>query len=250
MKKFKVIIPARMHSTRLPNKMVLDVCGEPLIIRTAKQALKSNATDVIVATDHQQILDICKQYSVNAVLTSDKHTSGTDRLAEVVKILNLSNDEIIINVQGDEPLIEPELINDLAKFISEKKSPIATLAHPINEDIFNPNIVKTVLDAKQNALYFSRAPIPYYRDGYANLNNYSLPTNLPVLRHVGIYAYSVEFLNKYTTLTHSPIEMVESLEQLRALYHGYNISVLTINTPPKPGVDTLEDLEKVRQLLG
>ncbi len=233
-----------MQSTRLPKKMILDVCGIPLIIHTAKQALKSNATDVIVATDHEDIFCICQKYKINAIMTSDKHTSGTDRLAEVVKKLNFHDDEIIINVQGDEPLIEPELINALADFIIKKGNPIATIAHPITEDVFNPNIVKVVMDIQQNALYFSRAPIPYYRDGYQNIQHPVLPSQLSILRHIGIYAYSVDFLKKYTFLSYSPVEAIENLEQLRALYHGYKIAVLTTTHPPKPGV-TLNDMSNL-----
>lgn len=249
---FTVIIPARMHSTRLPHKMTLDLGGMPLVIRTAKQALKSKASRVIVATDHADILAICREHSVDAVLTKDIHVSGTDRLQEASELLNLSPAEIIINVQGDEPLIEPELINQLAKFILLQKTPIATIAHTITEsdEIFNPNMVKVVLDHLKNALYFSRAAIPFNRDGYPPLHNFSLPTETQVLRHIGIYAYTVEFLNQYTSLIPSPLELIEGLEQLRALYNGYKIAVLTIDEAPGRGIDTLEDLMYVRQLIG
>lgn len=250
--KFTVIIPARMHSTRLPHKMTLDLGGLPVIVRTAKQALKSKAINVVVATDHQDILDICKQHHINAILTSENHQSGTDRLHEAVTNLGLGENEIIINVQGDEPLIAPQLINQLADFIMLQKTPIATIAHPIsNEDeIFNPNMVKVVIDKDNNALYFSRAPIPFYRDGYPPAHTFKLPTETPVLRHIGIYAYTVDFLNAYTKLSPAPLEQTEGLEQLRALYNGFKIAVLKTTEAPGRGIDTLEDLVYVRQILG
>lgn len=250
--KFTVIIPARMHSTRLPHKMTLDLCGIPLIVKTAKQALKSNATNVVVATDHQGILDICKNHGLNAVLTRENHPSGTDRLQEAVTILGLGLDEVIINVQGDEPLINPGLINQLVDFIVAQKTPIATIAHPIisEDEIFNPNMVKAVVDKNNNALYFSRAPIPFFRDGYPPVHDFKLPQEIPILRHIGIYAYTVNFLNAYTKLPPSPIEQIEGLEQLRALYNGFKIAVLTTQEVPGRGIDTLEDLVHVRQLLG
>jgi 3-deoxy-manno-octulosonate cytidylyltransferase (CMP-KDO synthetase) len=183
-------------------------------------------------------------------MTSKNHQSGTDRLAEAVKILNLADDEIIVNVQGDEPLIEPELINQLANFIAVKNTPIATVAHSIHshEDIFNPNVVKTVLDNDDTALYFSRAPIPYYRDGY-NKSDIQINDKLNTLRHIGIYAYKVSFLNIYATLEPCLLEQVEALEQLRAMYYGHKIAVMQTNNAPAAGVDTAEDLEKVRKII-
>lgn len=250
--KFTVIIPARMHSTRLPHKMTLDLGGIPLIIRTAKQALKSKALNVVVATDHLDILDICKKHNINAILTNENHLSGTDRLQEASAILGLASDEIIINVQGDEPLINPILINKLADFIVAQKTPIATIAHPIvsEDEIFNPNIVKIVVDKDNNALYFSRAPIPFFRDGYPPVHDFKLPQETPVIRHIGIYAYTVNFLNAYTKLSPAPLEQIEGLEQLRALYNGFKIAVLTTQEAPGRGIDTLEDLVYVRQLIG
>lgn len=249
---FTVIIPARMHSTRLPHKMILDLGGIPLIVRTAQQALKSKASRVAVATDHKDILMACHAHKIEAILTKDTHVSGTDRLQEAATLLNLTPSEIIINVQGDEPLIEPILINQLAEFILAQKTHLATIAHTLNteDEIFNPNVVKVVLDKEQNALYFSRSPIPFNRDGYPPLHTFSLPKETPVLRHIGIYAYTVDFLNKYTTFTPSPLELIEGLEQLRALYNGYKIAVLTTNAVPGRGIDTLEDLAYVRQLIG
>lgn len=248
---FVVIIPARMQSTRLPQKMVLDIGGVPLIVKTAKQALKSQALKVIVATDHADILNICQKHNIDAVMTKITHNSGTDRLAEVAHLLNLNDDQVVINVQGDEPLIDPQLINQLADFIHEKKTEIATIAHPIykEDEIFNPNVVKVVLDKLNNALYFSRSAIPYYRDGFTKDKEFKLPESLNLLRHLGIYAYSVKFLKSYNQMPHCPLENVECLEQLRALYNGYKIAVLTSSILPEAGVDTLEDLERIRKLV-
>jgi 3-deoxy-manno-octulosonate cytidylyltransferase (CMP-KDO synthetase) len=252
MNKFTVVIPARMHSTRLPHKMMLDLAGVPLIVKTAHQAHKSNAAQVIVATDHADILELCKKHGIKAIMTREDHKSGTDRIAEVAKLLNLSSTEIIVNVQGDEPLIDPKLINNLAKFIINKQAEFATIAHSISteEEIFNPNIVKVVLDKNSNALYFSRSPIPFYRDGFTNrAHEFKLPQQLNLLRHIGMYAYSVNFLNNYSKMPVSPLEEVECLEQLRVLYAGHKISVLISNMIPEGGVDTLEDLQRVRQTL-
>lgn len=250
-KQFNVVIPARMHSTRLPHKMVLDVGGIPLIIRTAKQALKSKAYKVTVATDHADILKVCHEHQVEAIMTSATHNSGTDRLAEVANILNLNDDEVIVNVQGDEPLINPLLVDQLAEFIFAKQTAIATVAHPIMdaEEIFNPNVVKVVLDHSNNALYFSRAAIPYSRDCFTNRHEFKLPQELNILRHVGMYAYNVKFLKQYNQMQPSALEQVECLEQLRALYNGYKIAVLTSDSIPEAGVDTLEDLQRIRQIV-
>lgn len=247
---FTIVIPARMSSTRLPGKMLLDVDGLPLIIRVAKQALKSNAYKVVIATDHEDIFHECKIHNLNVVMTKIDHQSGTDRIAEVVNKLQMSDDEIIINVQGDEPLIDPSLINELADFIATKKTSIATIAHHIEskEEIFNPNIVKIVLNHKENALYFSRAPIPYYRDGY-NQNPCKINPTLDVLRHIGIYAYKVSFLKAYENLPPCALEQMESLEQLRAMYYGYDISVMATKNAPLAGIDTMEDLVRVRNFL-
>lgn len=240
-----------MHSTRLPRKMVLMLDKTPLIVQTAKQALKSQADRVIVATDHQDIMSICKEHNIDAIMTHNAHRSGTERLAEAVNLLNLNADEIIINLQGDEPLIEPDLINQLADFIKKKQTEVATIAHPLfNEDeIFNPHVVKVVLNNIGNALYFSRSPIPYYRDGFTNRNEFKLPQNLNILRHIGIYAHTVEFLKHYGELPHCILEQVECLEQLRVLYNGYDIAVLETSLTPEAGVDTLEDLQRIRQLI-
>lgn len=240
-----------MHSTRLPHKMTLDIGGLPLIVRTAQQALKSKAHLVVVATDHQDIVAICERHKIDVVLTSENHHSGTDRIKEAAELLNLNDDEVIINVQGDEPLIDPELINRLAGFILTQNTEIATIAHQIDseDEIFNPHVVKVVLDKFGNALYFSRATIPFYRDGFPPSHDFKLPTELSILRHIGIYAYQVGFIKKYNQLQLSPIEQVEGLEQLRALYNGYKIAVLITDTIPAAGVDTLADLGRVRQLV-
>jgi 3-deoxy-manno-octulosonate cytidylyltransferase (CMP-KDO synthetase) len=251
MSDFTVVIPARMSSTRLPRKMLLDVVGLPLIVRVAHQAAISKAKRIVVATDHEEIFTVCRRHNLDVIMTSTEHKSGTDRIAEVVQQLALPEDEIIVNVQGDEPLIDPELINQLASFIAAKRSSIATIAHPIlsPEEIFNPNVVKVVLNKDNLALYFSRAPIPYYREGFNNANDVELPKHLNVLRHIGIYAYQVSFLNIYNQLPSCPLEQVEALEQLRALYNGYKIAVMTTNHAPAAGVDTLEDLLRVRQII-
>lgn len=252
MSKFHVIIPARMHSTRLPHKMTLSLGKFPLIIQTAKQALKSNAAQVVVATDHTDILNLCKEHGINAIMTADTHTSGTERLAEAANILGLADNEIVINIQGDEPLIEPVLINELAQFIVTKATDFATIAHKIEneEEIFNPHIAKVVLDKDSNALYFSRSAIPFYRDGFTERNHhFKLPTQLDILRHIGIYAYNVAFLKQYCQMPASPLEQVEMLEQLRALYNGHKVAVLVSDITPATGVDTLEDLQRVRQIL-
>lgn len=251
MSDFTVVIPARMSSTRLPGKMLLDVVGLPLIVRVAQQAQLSKAKRIVIATDHQQIYEVCRSHNLDVVMTQEDHQSGTDRIAEVVQLLGLADDEIIVNVQGDEPLINPELINQLADFITKKQTSIATVAHPINsqDEIFNPNVVKTVLNKDNLALYFSRAPIPYYRDGYTNAKEFTAPQNINILRHIGIYAYQVSFLNIYHQLPACPLEQVEALEQLRALYNGYKIAVMTSHNVPAAGVDTLEDLLRVRQII-
>lgn len=250
-KPFHVLIPARMQSSRLPQKMILDIGGFPLIVKTALQAQKSQAKQVIIATDHEAIFEICEKYQIKVCMTSANHQSGTDRLAEVVNQFNLNNDEIIINVQGDEPLIDPNLINQLAEFINHKNTDVATIAHPIHkaEEIFNPNVVKVILDNWQNALYFSRATIPFYRDGFTNTEKFVLPSTLNLLRHIGIYAYSVKFLKQYHGMPSCPLEQVECLEQLRTLYNGHKIAVLISQLIPEAGVDTIEDLQRVRKAM-
>ncbi|MGL6071582.1 3-deoxy-manno-octulosonate cytidylyltransferase [Craterilacuibacter sp.] len=246
---FVVVIPARMASSRLPGKPLADIAGKPMVVRVAERAAQSRASRVIVATDHADILAACLAHGIEAVLTRSDHASGTDRLAEVVVSLGLADGEIVVNVQGDEPLIDPALIDRLAELMRDAAVPMATMAHPIHDaaDMFNPNVVKVVLDHRGRALYFSRAPIPYARDAFAQDVN-ALPQDLPVLRHIGMYAYQAGFLSTYSALKPAALEAFEALEQLRVLWHGYSIMVATVDEAPAAGVDTPEDLERVRHL--
>lgn len=244
---FVVIIPARMASTRLPDKPLADIAGLPMVVRVAERARLSRAERVIVATDHARVVAACEQAGVEVMMTRDDHPSGTDRIAEIAATMSLPGDAIIVNVQGDEPLIDPELINACAARVSAN-APMATAAHPIHngEDVFNPNVVKVVLDAKGDALMFSRAPLPWHRDGFAH-GTQTMPAGYTPLRHVGIYAYRCDFLLNYATLAVSPLETIEALEQLRVLWHGFRIAVHLVEHAPAAGVDTAEDLARVRQ---
>jgi len=248
---FVVIIPARLASTRLPNKPLADIGGKPMVVRVAEQARRSAAERVVVAADHAEIIAACTAHGVDAVLTRADHASGTDRLAETVLSLGLNPDTVVVNVQGDEPLIEPALIDRLAALLLEGDAPMATLVHPIRDaaEFFNPNVVKVVLDDTGHASYFSRAPIPFARDAFAASRD-SLPAGLPAWRHIGMYAYRAGFLASYTLLAPAPTEQFEALEQLRVLWHGYRIAVGTLNDAPPAGVDTPEDLARVRALFG
>jgi 3-deoxy-manno-octulosonate cytidylyltransferase (CMP-KDO synthetase) len=246
---FCVLIPARLASTRLPDKPLADIGGAPMVVRVAQRALRSAATRVVVAADGAAIVEACRAHRIEAVLTATHHPSGSDRLAEACELLGLADGEIVVNVQGDEPLIEPALIDAVAvQLTAHPQAAMSTAAHEIEsiEDFRNPNIVKTVLDANGFALYFSRAPIPWWRDGFAGGVD-ALPAPRP-LRHVGIYAYRAGFLRGYPKLAAAPIEAVEALEQLRALWHGHRIAVHVTATAPGIGVDTPEDLERVRAL--
>lgn len=246
--KFKVVIPARYASSRLPAKPLLDIAGKPMVVRVVEQAQLSGAGQVIVATDHQEIFDVVTAYGLHVVMTREDHPSGTDRIAEVAAQFGWSGDEIVVNVQGDEPLIAPGLIREVAENLSSHlEASIATACHAIHdkEVMFNPNAVKVVMDAKGYAMYFSRAPIPYARDAFAQ--DEALPSGLPVYRHIGLYAYRTQFLSDYARLTPSPIEQYEVLEQLRALWHGYKISVTVTEQAPASGVDTQQDLDLVRK---
>lgn len=244
---FTVIIPARLASTRLPNKPLADLGGKPMVVRVAERAMLSGASDVIVATDHPDILASCAAHGVRACLTRSDHPSGTDRIAEVAAALGLPADAVVVNVQGDEPLIDPALIAATAAKIIEGV-PMATAAHPIDDvhDAFNPNVVKVVLDRAGRALYFSRATIPWQRDAFANTQSV-LPQGYIALRHIGLYAYRNAFLQAYPALAVSPLEQIEALEQLRVLWHGFSIAVHITDTVPAAGVDTLDDLLRVRQ---
>ncbi|TAJ76631.1 MAG: 3-deoxy-manno-octulosonate cytidylyltransferase [Gallionellaceae bacterium] len=280
---FKVVIPARLASTRLPGKPLLDIGGKPMVVRVAEQAAQSGAQQIIIATDHTGIIAAAQSHGLAAAMTRTDHSSGTDRIAEVVAQQGWSDDTIVVNVQGDEPLIPPALISAVAQHLHDHpECAIATACHPIHDEaaMRNPNIVKAVLDKNGNALYFSRAPIPYPRDAFAQSlpspaggitsdlavvvsqpsrmarssnrgavgEGRSLPAELPVLRHIGIYAYRVSFLRAFGQLTPAAIERIEALEQLRALWHGYKIGVSVTRDAPPGGVDTEADLLAARAL--
>ncbi len=248
---FTVLIPARMASSRLPNKPLADIAGLPMVVRVAQRALASQASRVVVAADDPRILHACEANQIQAVLTRVDHPSGSDRLAEACSLLGLQDNEIVVNVQGDEPLIDTDSINAAAKLLQQRDDcSMSTLAHPIHtvDDFANPNVVKVVLDARNTALYFSRAPISWWRDGFSEGIN-SLPTPAP-LRHVGLYGYRVNFLREFPKLAQAPIEVTESLEQLRAMWHGHRIAVHIVDNIPGPGVDTPEDLARVRAFFG
>jgi len=244
---FTVIIPARLASTRLPNKPLADLGGKPMVVRVAERARGSGATRIIVATDAASILDACAAHGVEACMTRADHPSGTDRIAEVARQIGLGPDEVVVNLQGDEPLIDPALLAACAALVGEGV-PMSTCAHPIHEvqEVFNPNIVKVVLDKLGRALYFSRATIPWHRDAFMATRD-SLPAGYAPLRHVGLYAYSNAFLQAYPALESSPLETIEALEQLRVLWHGYPIAVHVTECAPPGGVDTPDDLERVRR---
>jgi 3-deoxy-manno-octulosonate cytidylyltransferase (CMP-KDO synthetase) len=248
---FTVVIPARMASSRLPNKPLADIAGLPMVVRVAQRALLSKASQVVVAADDERIVQACQAHGIQALLTRQDHVSGSDRLAEACQLLGLPDEAVVVNVQGDEPLIHPGLINDVADLLSQRpEASMSTAAHAIAqlEEFTNPNVVKVVLDARQMALYFSRAPIPWWRDGQAPGGFKSLPSPAP-LRHVGIYGYRAGFLRLFPQLPPAPIETMESLEQLRAMWHGHPIAVHITDEAPGPGVDTPEDLARVRALL-
>ena len=230
--RFHVMIPARLSSSRLPEKALADIGGKPMVVRAAEQALKTAAQSVMVATDHERIKAACTLHGIPVVMTGGHHQSGTTRLAEAVALRGLADDDIVVNVQGDEPLIEPSVIDELI--------PIADAA-----EFLNPNCVKVVLNQAQQAVYFSRAPIAYPRDEMAKKQP-ALSQDCPPLRHIGIYAYRAGFLKQYVRLAESPLEHCESLEQLRVLWHGYPIAVKVLDNAPPAGVDTPEDLARVR----
>jgi 3-deoxy-manno-octulosonate cytidylyltransferase (CMP-KDO synthetase) len=248
---FVVIVPARLASTRLPRKPLADLAGEPMVVRVARRAAASGASRVVVATDSDEVLAACGRFGVAAVPTRADHPTGTDRLAEAVDALQLADETIVANVQGDEPLLPPEVVRRVAALLAQRpECAMATAAHPLTDagEFFSPNVVKVVADAAGRALLFSRAPIPWARDAFAASRD-RLPAGLPAWRHVGLYAYRAGFLRRFPGLTRAPIEEQENLEQLRALWHGFGIAVLPLSEPLPPGVDTAEDLEKVRALL-
>ena len=242
---FHVVIPARLSSTRLPGKPLLPIAGKPMVVRVAEQAAKSGAQQIWIATDHQSIMAAVHEHGFKACLTHTSHLSGTDRIAEVVEQLQWPDDTIVVNVQGDEPLMPPQLIRAVAQHLHDHpQCAIATACHAIHDEqtMRNPNVVKVVLDKQGNALYFSRAPIPYPRD--ALTHGAALPENLTVLRHIGIYAYRAGFLRAFGQLAPAAIEKIEALEQLRALEAGWRIAVAMAPSPFPPGVDTPDDLAR------
>jgi 3-deoxy-manno-octulosonate cytidylyltransferase (CMP-KDO synthetase) len=248
---FCVLIPARMASSRLPDKPLADIAGLPMVVRVAQRAKLSAASRVVVAADDARIVTACQTHGIDAVLTRTDHPSGSDRLAEACELLQLQDTDVVVNVQGDEPLIDPASIDAAAELLQSRNDcSMSTLAHAIDNvaDFANPNVVKVVLDARHTALYFSRAPIAWWRDGYANGQFTALPSPAP-LRHVGLYGYRVGFLREFPKLAQAPIEVTESLEQLRAMWHGHRIAVHITDHSPGPGVDTPEDLARVRALL-
>ncbi|NDP40613.1 MAG: 3-deoxy-manno-octulosonate cytidylyltransferase [Rhodoferax sp.] len=254
---YTVLIPARLASTRLPNKPLADIGGAPMVVRVAQRVLsgasRAGRARVVVAGDSPLIVKACEAHGIEAVLTHADHPSGSDRLAEACGLLGLGDDEIVVNVQGDEPLIDPSLVTAVANLLlNQPAASMSTAAHAIStlEEFNNRNVVKVVLDAAGLALYFSRAPIPCWRDQPLTAHDSAaLPSPAP-LRHIGLYAYRVGFLRRFPAMAQAPLEITESLEQLRALWHGHRIAVHIATHAPGPGVDTPEDLERVRRLFG
>ena len=247
---YTVIVPARMASSRLQGKPLADIAGVPMVVRVAQRAAQSGAARVIVAADDARVLQACAAHGVQALLTRTDHVSGSDRLAEACALLGLADDALVVNVQGDEPLIPPTLIDEVARVLAERpEASMGTAAHAIHDltEYTNPNVVKVVTDARQLALYFSRAPIAWWRDGVDNGQFKALPSPAP-LRHIGIYSYRAAFLRQFPQLPPAPIETLESLEQLRALWHGHRIAVHVSDAAPGPGVDTPADLARVREI--
>ncbi|MCS6786319.1 MAG: 3-deoxy-manno-octulosonate cytidylyltransferase [Thiobacillaceae bacterium] len=264
---FYAVIPARYASTRLPGKPLADLAGRPMVVRVAERAAASGAAGVWVATDDERVAAAVRAYGYPAVMTSPTCSSGTDRLAEVATRLAWPDEAVVVNVQGDEPLIEPQLIRQTAQLLHERPpAAMATLCHPLRDpaEVFSPNVVKVVLDREGYALYFSRAPIPWAREAWSATSSLTpssspltphpspltphppLPEGLPVYRHVGLYAYRAGFLRAYPGLVRPAIEEYEALEQLRALWHGYRIAVAVVEQALPPGVDTEADLAAVR----
>ncbi len=246
---FRVVIPARYASSRLPGKPLADIGGKPMVLRVLERALQAGAESVVIATDDVRVQQAVEAAGYQALMTSPEHQSGTERLVEVAETLGWSDDTLVVNVQGDEPLIDPALIREAARqLVLHDDAVMATLAHPIHDhaDFVNPNVVKVVADEAGYALYFSRAPVPWPRDAFAV--HQAMPHELGALRHIGLYAYRAGFLRTYASLTRSPHERYEMLEQLRVLWHGHRISLGITPIAPAPGVDTPEDLERVRSL--
>ncbi len=249
---FTVLIPARLASTRLPDKPLADIAGRPMVVRVAERARQSGAQQVVVATDSAAIAQACDAHGVSSVMTRADHPSGSDRLAQACELLQLADDHTVVNVQGDEPLIDPTLIDAVATLLQQHPdASMSTAAHAIDDpaDVRNPNVVKVVTDARGLALYFSRAPIPWWRDGFgAGSEGITRVPQPQPLRHIGLYGYRAGFLKAFPALPPSPLEHIESLEQLRALWHGHRIAVHVADRAPGPGVDTPEDLARVRAI--
>lgn len=249
---FYVVIPARYASTRLPAKPLLDIAGKPMIQHVYERACESAAREVIIATDDARIAAAAEGFHARVCMTSADHQSGTDRLQEVTRQLGLDETEIVVNVQGDEPLIPAAVINQVATNLAHvKDASVATLVEPIHTyaDFMNPNIVKVVSDHRGCALYFSRAPIPWPRDHFAQDKVNTLPDDFPSRRHIGIYAYRVGLLNRFVQWPPAPLEKIESLEQLRVLWQGAMIHVADACAPVPGGVDTINDLQRVKAIL-
>ncbi|MES2611954.1 MAG: 3-deoxy-manno-octulosonate cytidylyltransferase [Pseudomonadota bacterium] len=254
---FTVVIPARMASSRLPDKPLADIAGLPMVVRVAQRAALSGAARVVVAADDPRVLQACQAHGVPAILTRTDHASGSDRLAEACEQLGLAGDDIVVNVQGDEPLMDAGLIDAVAALLPARpEASMGTAAHAIATlaDYDNPNVVKVVLDGRGLAHYFSRAPIPFARDHagtawWQDTPGRAVSAGFAPLRHIGIYSYRAGFLREFPALPQAPTEVMEALEQLRALWHGHRIAVHVTDTAPGPGVDTPQDLERVRALL-
>ncbi len=250
-KSFKVVIPARYGSTRLPGKPLLEIAGRPMIAHVVERALASTANEVVVATDDQRIVDACAGLGAAVLMTDAHHSNGTDRIAEVIERCGWDDDTVVVNLQGDEPCMPSALIEQVATDLNALADVgMATLAYPISDSatLFDPHVVKVVLSAAGFALYFSRAPIPWHRDGFLG-KRAELPGSVEFLRHIGLYAYRVSFLRRYVGFTLSPLEVAESLEQLRVLWHGERIHVGLATQEPGPGVDTADDLARVARFL-
>ena len=248
---FKVVIPARYGSTRLPGKPLLEIAGKPMIHHVIGRALASGAQEVVVATDDQRILDACTGLGIRVVLTDPSHPSGTDRIAETAEQCGWADETVIVNLQGDEPGMPSALIDQVAaELVGADGVGMATLAYPIRDsaELFNPHVVKVITAASGAAIYFSRAPIPWHRDEFMGARG-ALPTRVTFLRHIGLYAYRTAFLKRYVALPPAPLEIAESLEQLRALWHGEGIRVGLAAQEPGPGVDTADDLARVASFL-
>jgi 3-deoxy-manno-octulosonate cytidylyltransferase (CMP-KDO synthetase) len=248
---YHIVIPARYASSRLPGKPLIDIAGKPMILHVVERARECGADSITVATDDLRIFDILAGHGVGVLMTSDRHESGTDRLAEVAEVMGWSKNDIVVNLQGDEPLMPASVVRQVARNLDEHAlASMATLCTPLEsyDEMHNPHAVKVVMDAAGYALYFSRAPIPWYRDGFGGDEQW-MPTMTACYRHLGLYAYRAGFLKRYTGWQTAPIEQCESLEQLRALWQGEKIHVAVAEEIPPPGVDTEADLERVRQVL-